>query len=161
MTPEACESALRAGLYPRALLLALRLNSQKLLRRCVEGTPPPAVAAVASAVPAAYLPRTLSALADLLDQSPHLEHLLSWLRAVFAAHGRALQDRAGGGVAGGDAGPAMTQLVKALARIHGDLGATAGTNLYTLARALFGVRGVRGGAHTCGFCAWMGDCALT
>lgn len=129
VTPAACEKALQQGLFSRALLLALRLNSAPLLRLCIDRTPPAAVAASAAAAPAVYLPRTLAALADAAEASPHLEHTLAWLKAVFAAHGRNLQERQG------EVAPVMAQLARALARVHDDLAATAGANLYALARA--------------------------
>ncbi len=129
VTPAAALAALAAGAHARALLLALRLNDAPLLRAALERTPPDAVRATAAAAPHAYLPRLLAALAEAAESSPHVEHVLRWVAALCAAHGRAMQERAAALL------PACRALTRQLARLHDDLGATAGANVYAL-RAL-------------------------
>lgn len=126
VTPAAVLRALRSGAHLRALLVALRLRDPGLVRHVLLSTPPPAVELVAAALPAAVVPRLLGALGEALPESPHLEHLLGWVRAVCSRHGAAVLTRPG------DAAPALRTLQKALAGVQEDLAGTCEANLYTL-----------------------------
>jgi periodic tryptophan protein 2 len=126
VTPAAAHAALAAGAHARALLLSLRLNDAPLLRAVLERTPPAALRAAVAAAPATYLARLLAALAEAAESSPHVEHVLAWVVALCHAHGRAMQERAASLL------PACRALTRQLARLHEDLGATAGGNVYAL-----------------------------
>ena len=52
------------------------------------------------------VPQLLVALAELLPETPHLEYLLTWARAVCTRHGPALQAGSAGGGERGQAGRA-------------------------------------------------------
>lgn len=146
LTPAACQAALDGQAFVRAALIALRLGDPQLLRHCLLSTPPQQVATAAGALPPAFVPQVLTQLAEALSSSPHLEFLLTWVRAVCAAHGEALRAAASGAVArgaaaGGGAGsavpssavmPALRALQKCLTRLHADLAHTCEGNAYTL-----------------------------
>jgi hypothetical protein len=96
---------------------------------------PPQLDTVARALPALYLEPLLRALAGLLTESPHLEFLLRWVRAVAVAHGPALQQGGpgGGGPGSGCVGPPVLRaLQQALSRVHADVAGAAEGNVYTL-----------------------------
>lgn len=77
-------------------------------------------------LPAAVVPPLLGALAELLPQTPHVEHLVGWAKALCVRHGGAVQGGAGGAL------PALRALQKALTRLHEDLAETCEANLYSL-----------------------------
>ncbi|KAI8469923.1 MAG: WD40 repeat-like protein [Monoraphidium minutum] len=139
LTPAAFAAALAGRAYVRALLIALRLGDEGLLKHGLLSVPLPQarVPTVARALPAVYLEPLLRALAACLAESPHLEFLLHWLQAVTIAHGAALQRRGGPGPAAGGGGaavglPVLRALQQALARVHADLAGAAESNAYTL-----------------------------
>lgn len=78
----------------------------------------------------------LTQLAEALSSSPHLEFLLTWVRAICTAHGEQLRQAQQGGGGGGGSGsavaPALRALQKGLGRLHADLASTCEGNLYTL-----------------------------
>ena len=126
VTPQAALAALAAGAHSRALALALRLNDAPLLRAVIEHTPPQQLRGCCGAVPEPYLARFLAALAETAEASPHVEHVLAWTTGLCAAHGRAMQARAA------ELLPACRALTRALSRLHEDLAATAGANVFAL-----------------------------
>ncbi|GBF93636.1 hypothetical protein Rsub_06358 [Raphidocelis subcapitata] len=142
LTPASFRSALAGGAFVRALLIALRLGDESLLRHGVLSVPLEQVSTVARALPGLYLEPVLRVLASLLGDSPHLEFLLRWLQAVAVAHGPALQQAGAAGAAGAAAAavgggarvgaPVLRALQQALARAHSDVAAAAEGNLYTL-----------------------------
>jgi periodic tryptophan protein 2 len=162
LTTAAFERALRQGAPARALLIALRLGDGALARRAVLETPPAGVDAAAGSVPAAFLEGAMRAVAEVLRESPHVQHALRWARALLTAHGPAVQaavaaaggGRAGGGSAlaaaaaaggalysgngGGSAAavtgmlPALRMLQQAAGRLHEDLRLAAEANVYAL-----------------------------
>ena len=86
------------------------------------------VAAVANGVPSASVPAVLTALAEELGESPHLQFLLNWVEAVAVRHGSSLQKAPAATVM-----PALRALQRVLARTHEDLAGASESNLYTLA----------------------------
>eukprot|EP00245_Coleochaete_scutata_P013979 TRINITY_DN5828_c0_g3_i1.p1 TRINITY_DN5828_c0_g3~~TRINITY_DN5828_c0_g3_i1.p1 ORF type:complete len:245 (+),score=22.31 TRINITY_DN5828_c0_g3_i1:3-737(+) len=126
VTPEAIEGALLSKQHARALSLALRLNEPALVRRCIEAVPPADVAVIVRAVPRHYLAPLITALATLLETSPHVEFLLRWCQALFVEHSRGVQARSR------QLMPQLRSLQKAMARIHDDLTNSASHNLYLL-----------------------------
>eukprot|EP00798_Chlamydomonas_sp_ICE-L_P014256 gene14256-20229_t len=128
LTPAACHTTLAAGSYVRALLIALRLGDNDLLRHCILSTPVGQVGTVAGALPSSFSPQVLGLLADLLNESPHVEFILMWVRTICVSHGRFLEG-ASSNVA---IMPAMRSLQKALSRMHEDMATSCESNIYTL-----------------------------
>jgi periodic tryptophan protein 2 len=126
VTPAAVLRALGSGAYLRALLVALRLRDPELTRHVLFATPPASVELVVATLPAVVAPGLLGTLAEALPTTPHVEHVLSWVKALCSRHGMAMQSRAG------EAAPALRALQKALAGLQEDLGSTVEANLYSL-----------------------------
>lgn len=88
ITPESISQTLKREQFARALLMALHLNEEHMMEKCVEGTPVSSVPLVVRALQGeAYVKRLLALLAKKMDASPHLEFYLQWSLAVLNAHG--------------------------------------------------------------------------
>ncbi|GIM02141.1 hypothetical protein Vretimale_6840 [Volvox reticuliferus] len=138
VTPAAVHSSLAAGSYLRALLIALRLSDQELVRHVLLATPLAGVRTTAAGLPPVLVPAVLGALAECAARSPHLEFVLAWIRTVCTAHGALLKSAAtssGGAAAvaaGGSLMPVLRSLQKVLGGLHSDLAAAAEGNMYAL-----------------------------
>ncbi|GAA0161732.1 hypothetical protein LIER_17979 [Lithospermum erythrorhizon] len=126
VTPEAVESALNEDQPKRALILSLRLNEDLLIKKCITSVKPEDVPAVASAVPFRYLQRLVEALADLLENCPHLEFMLRWCKELCQYHGALIQQNSRNML------PALKSLQKSITRLHQDLAETCSSNVYLL-----------------------------
>jgi periodic tryptophan protein 2 len=147
-----CLQALAASAYVRALLIALRLGDTQLLRHGLMSVPLGQVVPTAKQLPALFLQQLLSALVGLLEESPHMEFLLGWVKALLVAHGPVLAAAAGGATAlraavvgggsdaagaaaaaaGGGVGSNLRALQQVVGRMHQDLSSTAEGNVYLL-----------------------------
>jgi periodic tryptophan protein 2 len=159
LTPQAFHAAVAARAYVRALLIALRLGDPVLLKHGLMSVPPQQVSTAAGQLPPVFLQAMLSCVAECLDESPHMEYLLSWVKALLVAHGPALAAAAGGGTAlraalagGGETGAAagaaagragaaggganlaatLRALRQVVTRLHKDLSSAAEGNVYLL-----------------------------
>lgn len=92
ITPDAITRTLKRQEFTKALLMALHLNEEDLIGRCIESVPIASVALVAQALKDVYLKRLLALLAKRMATSPHLEFYLQWSLAVLNAHGAKLRD---------------------------------------------------------------------
>lgn len=126
LTPAAAHAALAAHAYPRALLIALRLKDPHLQRHVLLSTPAQHMAAVTAAIPAAFVPQLLGAVAELMTDSPHVQFLLQWVRTLCTRHGQQLSSGSGAHL------PVLRAVQKSLNRMHSDLGAACESNVYTL-----------------------------
>jgi len=126
VTPAAVLRALGSGAYLRALLVALRLRDPELIKHVLFATPPGSVELVVATLPAVVAPGLLGTLAEALPTTPHVEHVLSWVKSLCSRHGMAMQNRAG------EVAPALRALHKALVGLQEDLGSTVEANLYSL-----------------------------
>ncbi|PIA65537.1 hypothetical protein AQUCO_00100792v1 [Aquilegia coerulea] len=126
VTPEAVDAALSEDQPKRALLLSLRLNEDSLIKKCIITVKPVDIPAVASSIPLRYLRRLIEALANLLENSPHLEFILSWCQELSKAHGHSIQQNSRSLL------PALRSLQKAITRLHQDLADTCSSNEYML-----------------------------
>ena len=86
------------------------------------------VGTVAGALPSAVIPQILRLLAETLGESPHMEFLLQWVRAVSVAHGKQLE----GASTSSTLMPALRSLQKVLNRMHEDMASACESNIYTL-----------------------------
>jgi len=93
ITPESITKTLARREYARALVMALHLNEEPLIARCVEGVPLSSIPLVAQTLRGEmYLQRLLQLLAKRMERSPHLEFYLQWSLAVLNTHGQTLRD---------------------------------------------------------------------
>eukprot|EP00250_Pteridium_aquilinum_P004303 c14523_g1_i1 orf=130-3006(+) len=126
VTPEAIQSALKEGQHTRALMLALRLNEPRHIRKCIESVPLSELSMVASQVPALHLNKLFESIAVILENSPHLEFMLRWCQELCRAHGRTIQLR------NREFLPALRALQKTITRLHEDLAGFCNSNHYLL-----------------------------
>ncbi|XP_057725942.1 periodic tryptophan protein 2 [Arachis stenosperma] len=126
VTPEAVEEALGENQPSRALVLSLRLNEDSLIKKCIFAVMPGDIPAVARSIPSRYLKRLIEALADLIENCPHLEFVLRWSQELCKAHGNSIQQMSRNLL------PSLKSLQKAITRIHQDLADTCSSNEYML-----------------------------
>jgi periodic tryptophan protein 2 len=138
LTPAAFHAALAAKAYVRALLISLRLNDQTLLRHGLMSVPVSQISTVAAALPTVVLQQVLEGLVACLNDSPHLEFLLQWVRSLLVKHGEAVAAGAASSSSGSSGGttaavmPVFRSLQQVLNRVHDDLKGAADENLYLL-----------------------------
>ncbi|OIV98316.1 hypothetical protein TanjilG_16643 [Lupinus angustifolius] len=126
VTPEAVDEALTENQPSRALILSLRLNEDSYIKKCIFAVSPPDIPAVATSIPNRYLQRLIEALADLLENCPHLEFILRWSQELCKAHGNSIQQNSRNLL------PSLKSLQKSITRIHQDLADTCSSNEYML-----------------------------
>jgi len=95
VTPDTARAAFRAAQFTRALLLTLRLNEPGLIQEIWEAIPASEIRIVSQAVPATYLNRLLSFLAEMLTKRPHIEFSLNWVLALLDSHRSHLEQNPG------------------------------------------------------------------
>ena len=165
ITPQAARQALSQHHYVKALLLAMRLKDTQMLENILLSVPDkqvrhPALRAylvpciayalpvrvdmcnygcqvgyTAAAVPPSAVTMLLVVLAGSLPSSPHLEFMLSWLRALCLHHGDVLQSGGGAmhaGNASDKSAPALRTVQQAVTALHDDIRTSAEENLYML-----------------------------
>lgn len=84
------------------------------------------VALVAADIPTSGLAIVLSAIAEALTSSPHLEFWLDWLQTICTAHGVIIQ-----GSAAAVQGP-LRSLQRVVAHIYDQLSSLCNSNVYLL-----------------------------
>ncbi|XP_027354840.1 periodic tryptophan protein 2 isoform X2 [Abrus precatorius] len=126
VTPEAVDEALSENQPSRALILSLRLNEDSFIKKCIFAVSPTDIPAVATSIPYKYIQRLVDALADLLENCPHLEFILRWCQELCKAHGNSIQRNSRNLL------PSLKSLQKAITRIHQDLADTCSSNEYML-----------------------------
>ncbi|XP_037380765.1 periodic tryptophan protein 2 homolog isoform X1 [Talpa occidentalis] len=130
ITPARIRAALRQRDFTRALLMALRLNEQALLREALEAVPWAEIEVVSASLPELYVERVLEFLASTLEVSRHLEFYLIWTQKLLLSHGQKLKSRAGVLL------PAVQFLQKSIQRHLDDLSKLCDWNRYSLQFAL-------------------------
>lgn len=130
ITPESITQALARREYSRALVMALHLNEEPLIARCVEGVSVASIPLVAQTLHGEmYLQRLLQLLAKRMEHSPHLEFYLQWSLAVLNTHGQTLRDDPSNS---GTCLPTLRSLQKSIARHLQDLAKICDDNQFTL-----------------------------
>lgn len=126
VTPEAVEEAIHENQPSKALILSLRLNEDSFIKKCIFSVSPADIPAVATSIPYRYIQRLVEALADILENCPHLEFILRWCQELCKAHGNSIQQNSRNLL------PSLKSLQKAITRIHQDLADTCSSNEYML-----------------------------
>ncbi|RLN47576.1 hypothetical protein BBJ29_005926 [Phytophthora kernoviae] len=130
ITPDSIKQTLARHEYARALVMALHLNEEPLIARCVEGVPLASIPLVAQTLRGeTYLQRLLQLLAKRLERSPHLEFYLQWSLAVLNTHGQTLRDDP---ASSSTCLPTLRSLQKSIARHLHDLAKICDDNQFTL-----------------------------
>ena len=103
------------------------MNDDNTVHRCLQ------VASVAAAIPPSAVTTMLVELARSLSATPHLEFMLSWLRALCLHHGSALQTSGGsGGASMSSCAPAFRTVQQAVTKLHDDIRTSTEENMYAL-----------------------------
>ena len=128
ITPESITETLVSRQWLKALVMALRLNEQPLVRSAYEAVPPRDVVLVARQLPAKYADMVLAFIGQQLDagRSPHVEFHLLWLDALFQAHGRHLREHQG------DLAATMRSVQKGLVDFQENIVRLCDSNSYSL-----------------------------
>ncbi|CAI5742767.1 unnamed protein product [Hyaloperonospora brassicae] len=130
ITPETITRTLARREYARALVMALHLNEEPLIARCVEGVPLASIPLVAQTLRGeTYLQRLLQLLAKRMECSPHLEFYLQWSLSVLNTHGQTLRDDS---CSSATCLPTLRSLQKSVARHLQDLAKICDDNQFTL-----------------------------
>ena len=108
LTPESILATLEKGEHLIALIMALRLNEETLIRQTYEGTPAADVRLVAQQLPISYVEKLLRWIGDHVEESPHMEFDLLWIASMLTCHGRHLRTKRA------EMGPAFRGLMKGL-----------------------------------------------
>ena len=93
VTPQNTRATLADKEYVKALVMAFRLSDDRMLiKQCYEAVPYQSVPLLVRDLPRVYLGRMLRLLGEHMEESPHLEFHLRWLKEVLRVHGRWIKD---------------------------------------------------------------------
>lgn len=95
ITPETIAATLAERHWVKALVMALRLNEQPVVRAVYEAVPPRDVKLVTRQLPVVYAEALMSFIAKQMEASPHVEFHLVWISSLFQAHGKHLREKSG------------------------------------------------------------------
>ena len=124
ITPITIISILKTHDCLTALIMAFRLAEQPLILRVYESIPAQDIILIVKNLPIVYLPQLLKFIAQVTEESPHLEFNLLWIKALVTEHGKYL--RANAGRFAGE----LRSLQKGIARLKGDLVRLSEGNAY-------------------------------
>lgn len=126
ITPACTLQAIKEKDFLLALIMAFRLNERPLIRRVYEAIPIANVTLLVKELPNLYLARLLRFVAQVTDESPHLEFNLRWIESLLHTHGIYLKDHAT------SLASELRTVQKAIAKIHLELARLADDNVYAL-----------------------------
>lgn len=92
VTPSSTLTTLTEHDYPRALVMAFRLNIPSLIRQVYEGIPAASIPLVAKDLPVIYVGKFLRFIAEMTEETPHLEFNLLWIEALLTTHGHWIRE---------------------------------------------------------------------
>ena len=126
ITPANILENLEEREYLRAMVMAFRLNERHLVHKVYEGIPRSDISLVVKSLPSVYLARLLRFIAQVTEESPHLEFNLLWVEALMSQHGRHLRDNTTLFVT------ELRTLQRGIVKIEADLARMADDNNYAL-----------------------------
>ncbi|XP_064636474.1 periodic tryptophan protein 2 homolog [Lineus longissimus] len=126
ITPANLQKTLMEGSYSTALMLAFRLNEQRLIQEVVETIPVSDIAVVGQSIPDVYINKLLSFIASQMESSPHIEFYLTWAQKLLYMHGPKLKQRSQSIMA------ILRSLLKVITRRYEDIGKICDHNKYNL-----------------------------
>lgn len=93
VTPQNTRAVLAEKDYLKALVMAFRLADDKaLIKQCYEAVPYQSIPLLIRDLPRTYLGRMLRLLGEQMEESPHLEFHLRWLKELLSVHGRQIKE---------------------------------------------------------------------
>ncbi|XP_062905832.1 PWP2 small subunit processome component [Mobula hypostoma] len=93
VTPSSVRRAVRQKEFTVAIVMAFRLNEQKLTLEVLENIPHAEIPVVCTTLPPLYVEKMLQFIASTLETSRHLEFFLSWAEQLLSLHGQKLKAR--------------------------------------------------------------------
>ncbi|XP_038616528.1 periodic tryptophan protein 2 homolog [Tachyglossus aculeatus] len=130
ITPRNVRIAVRQKEFTKAILMAFRLNEQKLIQEVMEAVPRNEIEVVCSSLPDLYVDKVLEFLASAFEVSHHLEFYLTWSERILMLHGPKLKTRAGKLL------PTVQFLQKSIQRHFDDISKLCDWNRYNIKYAL-------------------------
>lgn len=129
VTPATTRQVLDEKDYPKALVMAFRLNEPALVQEVLESIPPTAVKVVVELLPTAHITALLTTLGSALPATRHIGFYMVWVKHVFTIHGHWLRDNSSRLQA------VFRNLQKSIAGHQGTLGRLCEENTHMLAFA--------------------------
>ncbi|GCB77078.1 hypothetical protein scyTo_0018424, partial [Scyliorhinus torazame] len=93
VTPSSVRHVLRQKEFTTAIMMAFRLNEDKLTLEVLESVPHEEIDIVCSTLPLLYAEKLLQFVASALETSRHLEFYLTWAQRLLTLHGQKLKSR--------------------------------------------------------------------
>ncbi|CAN2387804.1 Dip2/Utp12 Family [Pristimantis euphronides] len=93
VTAGSVHQTLSKGEWTRALMMAMRLNEERLLQEALERVPYTDIKVLCSSLPELYVERLLVFLASQIENSRHLQFYLIWAHELLMQHGQKLKSR--------------------------------------------------------------------
>ncbi|XP_068127133.1 periodic tryptophan protein 2 homolog isoform X2 [Hyperolius riggenbachi] len=93
VTAGSVHRALSAGQWTLALVMAMRLNEERLLQEALEKVPSKDIKVLCSSLPDLYVERLLPVLASQIEKSRHLQFYLLWAHELLMQHGQKMKTR--------------------------------------------------------------------
>eukprot|EP00736_Rhodelphis_marinus_P001983 Rmarinus@m.290 len=126
VTTESVRSAIKEKEYARALVLALRLNESDVLLEALYAVPVSEVEYISRIIPQHHFARFVSLVAEQLEDSPHFEFLLLWIRNFLEWHGTYFRSHVD------TLGPALKAAHRVISSHYRNLSSLCSENKYTL-----------------------------
>ncbi|XP_041067290.1 PWP2 small subunit processome component isoform X1 [Carcharodon carcharias] len=93
VNPSIIRRVLRKKEFTAAIMMAFRLNEDKLTLEVLESVPHADIDLVCSTLPLLYVEKLLQFVASALETSRHLEFFLTWAQRLLTLHGQKLKAR--------------------------------------------------------------------
>ncbi|KAM7454198.1 hypothetical protein BLSTO_05046 [Blastocystis sp. subtype 1] len=126
VTPDAIRYALAGEEWAKALIYALHLNEEELIRQVLQSIPFDQIHPVCLEIPRLFLARLLSLLCAQANETAYVEYYLTWILHVLKIHGEYLRGNLRRYL------PALRNVQKCLLEHYNRCKTTADSNLYTL-----------------------------
>lgn len=126
VTPDAIRYALAGEEWAKALIYALHLNEEELIRQVLQNIPFDQIHPVCLEIPRLFLARLLSLLCAQANETAYVEYYLTWILHVLKIHGEYLRGNLRRYL------PALRNVQKCLLEHYNRCKTTADSNLYTL-----------------------------
>lgn len=112
--------------YLTALIMSFRLNERPLIQRIYENIPIGEIELLANDFPRVYLSRFFKFLAGVIEDSPHVEFQLMWIKALISAHGPFMMTQRH------EFASVIRSIGKYVRRINKDINKLSSINVYTV-----------------------------
>ncbi|ODQ64640.1 WD40 repeat-like protein, partial [Nadsonia fulvescens var. elongata DSM 6958] len=93
ITPQTTREMLAKKEFLTALIMAFRLNEKSLIHQVYESISVGDISLIARELPIVYLERILRFIAEIAEESVHVEFHLLWIKSLISSHGRFMQPR--------------------------------------------------------------------